>query len=125
MSSHHSYFLRWTWYEDVCADSPMVASTNSSEGLNHGFNMNVSYCHNTAQMIAEIKRFKVEQLERYLEITATPFWHPKRRKEVVERHEKLTELVQTFIDYGVVNQVFHLFEIAETVGKLMINTKNK
>ena len=104
---------------------PLIASTNLSEGQNSGINKDVRYCESIAEQLSIIKKWKVKQIDRFHEHTLTNYWHAKRRPETAQRHCRLNELVNEYLNIGIVNQVNRFFEIAKTIGILMMKTNKK
>lgn len=119
----YTTYFRWVHFEEVLSDHEVVASTNSSEGLNSTLNDGIRYSENLAHQISIVKEFKTRQIERFFEITSNRYWVPGRRPKTIERHEKLNSLVSEFINLGVVNQHDMLIETASAIGRIMSKTR--
>jgi len=120
----HSLF-RWTHFEECVADDEVVASTNSSEGINSTLNEGFRYAESLAHQISHVKKFKINQIERFNEIISNRNWVPGRRPATIERHERLSSMVNEFMNLGVVNQHDMLIEFAMNIGRLMSKTHPK
>ena len=116
--------FRWTHFEQAAGDNEIVASTNSSEGLNQTLNDGIRYAESFIHQISIYKRFKIRQIERYFDITSNTCWVPGRRPKVIERHQRLNDLVGEFMNMGVINQHDVLLEVARAVGQLMSKNRN-
>ena len=120
----HSLF-RWTHFEECIVDDEVVASTNSSEGINSTLNDGFRYAESLVHQISHVKKFKIRQIERFNEIISNRNWVPGRRPATIERHERLSSMVNEFMNLGVVNQHGMLIEFAMNIGRLMSKTHPK
>ena len=117
--------LRWVYFEMAGVDAPLVYSTNQSEGINSKLNSGVKLCETVQEQIYEVRKFKINEIERYYEIFHAQHWHPGRRLATRERHEKLYQLVNNFANLGVVAQCDELLTYALEIGQLMMHTRAK
>ena len=120
-------YFRWCHFDGAAeADvTPLVASTNMSEGVNSGINNGVRFCKNVNEQVACIREFKIKQIQKLYEIMHTNHWHPKKRSKTSERHVKLNEIVKNFQNLEIVHQCDHLIDTALEIGQLMMHTKRR
>ena len=123
-NSIYRLFFRWTHFEDCIADEEVVASTNSSEGINSCLNEGFKYAESLIHQISHVKKWKIRQIERWNELT-TNQWVPGRRPKTIERHQSLSDMVGEFMNLGVINQHDMLIEVSMNIGRLMSKTHQK
>ena len=120
-------YFRWSYFEEACEinQTPLVSSTNLSEGINSAINKGIRYCANVNEQVAHIRNYQIKQIDKYYELKHTNYWHPTKRSKTSERHQKLTEILNNFKNQGIVNQVDIVLETALEIGQLMMQTKRR
>ena len=109
---------RWNYYDAAqVPDSPLVHTTNGSEGQNSHLNNRFRHCKSLSDALKEIKEFKTDEIIRYGEIMNGHY--QARRPDTVERHNTMKDYVNQFASFHVVQQSYVVVDTAMTIGKLM------
>ena len=100
----------------------LIHTNNGSESLNSVLNNSFADCSDFNQILAALKKFKIEQIIRFDE-QYTDKKYPKMRTDTIIRHERLHAAIQQYDSFNIIQNNYTLIDTAIFAGWLMCSIK--